>query len=145
MSGGKSESEELQEIASLLNMTKEHVREMTGISKDMISLDAQTSASGMDSNSVSDFIEDDRYPSPVESTINNAMKSDINRVLDTLKPNEANVLRLRFGLNGSKPMSLKEVGETYNLTKERIRQIEKHALTRMRHPRRLRELEAYVA
>jgi RNA polymerase primary sigma factor len=73
------------------------------------------------------------------------MKSDISNVLDTLKPNEAKVLRLRYGLNGNKPMSLKEVGDVCNLTKERIRQIEKRALVRMQHPARISRLEAYVA
>ena len=73
------------------------------------------------------------------------MSSDINKVLDTLKPNEAKVIRMRYGLNGRKPMSLKEVGDECNLTKERIRQIEKHAIARMQHPARMRRLEAYVA
>ena len=145
LSGNKSESEEFEEIAALLNMKKSHVREMVNISRDMLSLDARISQNDGDSSSVSDYIEDERYPSPVETTINHAMQSDIEKVLSTLRPSEANVLRLRFGLNGYRPMSLKEVGDSCNLTKERIRQIEKHALHRMRHPRRLRELEAYVA
>ena len=72
-------------------------------------------------------------------------KEEINNVLHTLKPNEENVLRLRFGLNGEKPMSLKEVGDVCNLTKEHIRQIEKHAILRMQHVTRARRLESYVS
>ena len=92
-----------------------------------------------------DFVEDTRYLSPDEEAVKNSMKDDLNKVLDTLKPNEARVLRLRYGLNGEKPMSLKEVGDICNLTKERIRQIEKHAIIRMQQPAKLERLEAYVA
>ena len=73
------------------------------------------------------------------------MKNDINNIVDSLKPNEARVIRMRYGLNGYKPMSLKEVGEICDLTKERIRQIEKNAIVRLQHPTRSRKLEAYVA
>ena len=111
----------------------------------MISLDAQVASSDNDRTSVSDFIEDERYDNPDEEAVSNAMKRDIGDVLNTLKPNEAKVLSLRYGLNGTRPMSLKEVGDTCNLTKERIRQIEKHAIVRMRHPRRMQRLEAYIA
>ena len=145
MAGDKTEEQEFAEVARMLKMDKQHVREMVNISRDMISLDAQIASSDNDRTSVSDFIEDDRYDNPDEEAISNAMKRDIGDVLNTLKPNEAKVLSLRYGLNGTRPMSLKEVGDTCNLTKERIRQIEKHAIVRMRHPRRMQRLEAYIA
>ena len=145
MAGDKTEEQEFTEVARMLKMDKQHVREMVNISRDMISLDAQVASSDNDRTSVSDFIEDERYDNPDEEAISNAMKRDIGKVLNTLKPNEAKVLSLRYGLNGTRPMSLKEVGDTCNLTKERIRQIEKHAIVRMRHPRRMQRLEAYIA
>ena len=145
MTGDKTEEQEFAEVARMLKMDKQHVREMVNISRDMVSLDAQVASSDNDRTSVSDFIEDERYDNPDEEAISNAMKSDIGKVLNTLKPNEAKVLSLRYGLNGTRPMSLKEVGDTCNLTKERIRQIEKHAIVRMRHPRRMQRLEAYIA
>ncbi len=145
MTGDKTEEQEFAEVARMLKMDKQHVREMVNISRDMISLDAQIASSDNDRTSVSDFIEDERYDNPDEEAISNAMKRDIGDVLNTLKPNEAKVLSLRYGLNGTRPMSLKEVGDTCNLTKERIRQIEKHAIVRMRHPRRMQRLEAYIA
>ena len=145
MTGDKTEEQEFAEVARMLKMDKQHVREMVNISRDMISLDAQVASSDNDRTSVSDFIEDERYDNPDEEAISNAMKRDIGDVLNTLKPNEAKVLSLRYGLNGTRPMSLNEVGDTCNLTKERIRQIEKHAIVRMRHPRRMQRLEAYIA
>ena len=145
MAGDKTVAQEFAEVARMLKMDKQHVREMVNISRDMISLDAQVASSDNDRTSVSDFIEDERYDNPDEEAISNAMKRDIGKVLNTLKPNEAKVLSLRYGLNGTRPMSLKEVGDTCNLTKERIRQIEKHAIVRMRHPRRMQRLEAYIA
>ena len=145
MTGDKTEEQEFAEVARMLKMDRQHVREMVNISRDMISLDAQVASSDNDRTSVSDFIEDERYDNPDEKAISNAMKRDIGDVLNTLKPNEAKVLSLRYGLNGARPMSLKEVGDTCNLTKERIRQIEKHAIVRMRHPRRMQRLEAYIA
>ena len=145
LSGNKTEEQEFTEVAKMLNMSLSHVREMVNISRDMFSLDAEVGNSDHDRTSLGDFVEDTATPQPDEKILAEAMSNDIAAVLDTLKPNEAKVLRLRFGLNGAKPMSLKEVGDICNLTKERIRQIEKHAITRMQHPTRLRRLEAYVA
>ncbi len=146
VAGNKSEEQEISEIGEMLGMESAHVREMINLSKELISLDAQAASSnGSKASSVGDFIEDTVYESPDEYAMKEAMKSDIDTVLRTLKPNEAKVLRLRYGLNGGKPMSLKEVGDACNLTKERIRQIEKRALVRMQHPSRTARLESYVA
>ena len=141
----KTESQEIAEIAQALGMTDQHVREMIAISREMVSLDAPVTSAEGASATLGDFVEDENYKQPEEATITEAMKDDIDSVLDTLKPNEAKVLRLRYGLSDGKPMSLKEVGEACSLTKERIRQIEKRALVRMQHPSRMSRLEAYVA
>jgi RNA polymerase primary sigma factor len=141
----KTESQEIAEIAQALGMTDQHVREMIAISREMVSLDAPVTSAEGASATLGDFVEDENYKQPEEATITEAMKDDIDSVLETLKPNEAKVLRLRYGLSDGKPMSLKEVGEACSLTKETIRQIEKRALVRMQHPSRMSRLEAYVA
>ena len=143
--GNKSEQQEYEEIGAMLNMDASHVREMVQISRDMISLDAEVNNSEKDHTLVADFQEDELYGRPDDKAIESAMNDDIDAVLETLRPNEASVIRMRYGLNGEKPMSLKEVGDVCNLTKERIRQIEKHAIVRLQHPTRARRLEAYVA
>ena len=141
----KNEDSEFREIGKMLGMSPSHVRELVNLGRDMISLDARIAGDDTGRNTVADFIEDTYYASPDYQAINNSMKDDIDSVLNTLKPKEAKVLRLRYGLDGSKPMSLKEVGDVCHLTKERIRQIEKRAIVRMQHPVRMNRLEAYVA
>ncbi|MBQ6780560.1 MAG: sigma-70 family RNA polymerase sigma factor [Treponema sp.] len=142
---GKTEEEEISEVAEMLNMDAAHVRDMLNINREMVSLDAQVRGSDSDSASVGDFVEDERYANPYEEVLTKTMREDIGEVLDTLRPSEAKVIRLRYGLDGSRPMSLKEVGDECQLTKERIRQIEKRAIVRMQHPRRLRKLEPYIS
>ncbi len=142
---GKTEEEEISEVAEMLNMDASHVRDMLNINREMVSLDAQVRGGDNENASVGDFMEDERYASPYEEILAKTMHDDINEVLGSLRPNEARVIRLRYGLDGSRPMSLKEVGDVCQLTKERIRQIEKRAIVRMQHPRRMRKLEAYVA
>ena len=145
VAGRKSEEQEIREIADMLNMDANHVREMLAISQDMLSLDSPVHAVDDGSADVGDMLEDKRYSAPDAVMISNAMRSDIEDAMSSLKPNEKRVLRLRYGFDGGKPLSLKEVGDICKLTKERIRQIEKHAIGRMQHPRRLRRLEAYIA
>ena len=141
----KSEQQEFEEIAAMLNMDAGHVRDMVNISRDIVSLDAEINDGGDGHTKLAVFYEDESYERPEEKAITEAMHDDINKVVDTLRPNEAKVIRMRYGLNGLKPMSLKEVGQECDLTKERIRQIEKHAIVRLQHPTRARKLEAYVA
>ncbi len=145
VAGNKSEQQEFEEIGSLLGMDTSYVREMVNISRDMVSLDADINNSESEHTSVADFCEDEMYAKPEEIAVENAMKEDIDGVLKTLRPNEEKVIRMRYGLNGLEPMSLQEVGKECELTKERIRQIEKHALVRLQHPTRRRLLESYVA
>jgi RNA polymerase primary sigma factor len=140
-----TEEEEIKEIAAMLNMSEVHVRDMINIAKDMVSLDTAVRPNDSESSSVGDFIEDTMYTRPEDATINQAMKDDIAKVMETLTEKEAEVLRYRFGLEGHKSMSLKEVGDVFNLTKERIRQIEKKAIKRLQHPTRAKRLSSYIA
>lgn len=145
VSGNKTEEEEITEVAEMLHMNTTHVREMLNISRDMVSLDAAVRPSDSDSASVGEFLEATQYDDPAEQAISTSMKEDIQDVLGTLTDKEAEVLKYRFGLDGNDSMSLKEVGDVFNLTKERIRQIEKKAIRRLQHPTRMSRLEAYVA
>ena len=140
-----TEEEELEQVALMLNMTPVHVQEMMMISKDVFSLDSKVGGDDNDSNSLGEMLEDTTSVSPEENAIENDMKEQIDNVLSTLTEKEAEILRYRFGLNGKKAMSLKEVGEVFNLTKERIRQIEKKAIKRLQHPTRCKKLEAFIA
>ena len=145
INGTLSETEEVEQIAQMVNMPESKVRELLAISNDMVSLDAKVSSKDSDNSVVSDYFEDETYERPEEATVNKALKNDMDKLLDTLKPNEAKVLRLRYGLNGLKPMSLQEIGEECNLTKERVRQIEKKAIFRLQNPTRMKKLDGYLA
>jgi RNA polymerase primary sigma factor len=142
VAGNSNERREIEEVAKLAGMTEEHVQEMLAISREMVSLDAARSD---DKNAamVGDFVVDDRNATPDNALLHKMMRDDIDDVLETLSKKEALVLRFRYGLTGFKPMSLKEVGEEFNLTKERIRQIEKKALKRLQHPYRIAKLQGY--
>ena len=139
-----SEEQELTEVANMLSMDVQHVREMVLISKEMASLDAEVSGKGNGNVSLGELLEDTNSPQPEEIAMNEELKSEVNNILDTLKPNESKVIKMRYGIGIEKPMSLKEVGDVCNLTKERIRQIENGALARMRHPVRANRLKVFV-
>lgn len=143
--GNKSEEQEIEAVARMLGMEKNHVREMLNISREMVSLDAQIEGDEGDGGTVGDFVKDEKYSNVDEKVMNESLQDELNKALGTLKPAEEKVLRLRYGLGGNKPMSLAQVGEHCNLTKERIRQIEKTAIVRMQHPVRARKLESFVA
>ncbi len=142
--GSYSEEEEIEKISEMLNMEKSHVREMINITRDMVSLDLPV-FDERDSSTLGDFVEDSTYQLPENYVINENLKCEIDKVLDTLSEKEADVIRYRFGLNGLSPKSLKEIGEIYSLTKERIRQIEKKAIKRLQHSSRKAHLEPFVA
>jgi RNA polymerase primary sigma factor len=134
----------IKEIARMLDMEAGHVSNLLSISRDFISLDNPVYAE-KDSSILGDFIEDESYRTPEEHVENRALCDDIEAVLGTLNKKEADIIRFRFGLGDTTPMSLKEIGDRFNLTKERIRQIEKKALKRLQHPSRKSLLESYVA
>jgi RNA polymerase primary sigma factor len=90
------------------------------------------------------FVEDQLTPSPMQSTYARLLSEKVEAVLDTLPPREARILRMRFGLDDGRSYTLEEVGQKFGLTRERIRQIESKALSRLRHPRRARQLKDYL-
>lgn len=145
VSNNRTEEQEIKDIAEMLNMDASHVRDLLNISREMISLDGAVNHGDSDSSSFGDFVSDSLYEDPEEHVMQSSMKEDIDAVLSTLTDKEAEVLRCRFGLNGKESMSLKEIGDVFSLTKERIRQIEKKAILRLQHPSRMNRLEAYVA
>lgn len=134
---------ETKDIARFLDMDKEHVESLLNISRELVSLETPV-FSEKDSTRLGEFVEDSDYVAPDEVIIDKSLKEEINQVLKSLTEKEAEILQYRFGLNGKIPLSLKEVGDKFRLTKERIRQIEKKAIRRLRHPNRSQYLEAYV-
>lgn len=142
--GGISGDAEINEIARLLDMDASHVSDLVNISRELVSLESPVYTE-KDSSTLGDFVEDGTYKSPDDAAIEASLREDIDMVLRTLSEKESEIIRYRFGLSGAAPMSLKEIGDRFNLTKERIRQIEKKALKRLQHPSRRQYLESYVA
>ena len=145
ISGNRSEEEEIMEIAETLEMDSMHVREMLNLNREMLSLDAPLGNGGESRCLFGDFVEDERYGKVEDQVMEESMKDEIQVVLKSLKPVEEQVIRMRYGLDGQAPKSLKEVGEIVGLTKERIRQIEKGAIAKMQQPSRRARLESFVA
>jgi RNA polymerase primary sigma factor len=134
--------EEIMEIAKYLNMEKNHVKHLLYISRDMLSL--ENSVSKDHKSKLKDFIEDSKFKSPYQKLEQKTMKSDIDKLLNTLNKEEAEIIRCHYGLD-CKAMTLKEIGEKYNLSKERVRQIEAKAISRLRNPVRGEKLQMYIA
>jgi len=141
---GSSEDAEIREVASYLNMDPEHVADIIAVSRDLVSLDSPV-YDERNASVVGDFIENEAYQSPENYASELNLKDDINKVLSSLSIKERQVVEYRFGINGRRPMSLKEIGDRMHLTKERIRQIEKAALKKISVPEVMERLEAYVA
>jgi RNA polymerase primary sigma factor len=130
------------EAAERLELPVEKVRSILKIAQSPISLETPI---GEDQNAhLGDFIEDKEVTSPSEAAGFVLLQEKISKVLGTLKDREAEILRLRFGLNDGQPQTLEEVGNVYKVTRERVRQIEAKALRKLRHPSRSRELEGYL-
>lgn len=142
--GSRGEVAEIKKIAQTLNMDQDHVADLINISRELISLETPVYAE-KDSSILGDFVEDEGYTAPDTQMIEKALKADINETLGTLTDKESEIVQYRFGLNGRSPLSLKEIGDRYHLTKERIRQIEKKALKRLQHPNRRGKLQSYIA
>ena len=135
---------EIREIAEMLNMDRDLVTELVNISRDIVSLDLPLQT-GNDTSVLADFIEDPKTCPPHKSVMIGAIERDIESVLQTLNEKEADIIRHRYGLGKRNPMSLREIGDHLNLTKERIRQIEKKAVARLKHPTRMNKLQGYIA
>ena len=130
------------EIAKELNMDEERVREIQKIAQDPVSL--ETPIGEEEDSHLGDFIEDDRAQTPSDSVEYTMLKEQLLSVLDTLTPREEKVLRLRYGIDDGKPRTLEEVGKEFNVTRERIRQIEAKALRKLRHPSRNKKLKDFL-
>ena len=130
-----------EEIAEYLGCPEEKVREIQKIAQDPVSL--ETPIGEEEDSHLGDFIEDDRALSPSDVAESNMLKEQLIQVLNTLTPREEKVLRLRYGLDDSHPRTLEEVGKEFNVTRERIRQIEAKALRKLRHPNRLKKLKDF--
>jgi RNA polymerase primary sigma factor len=131
-----------EELANELGMTAERIREIYKIAQHPISLQAEVGDSG--ESQFGDFLEDTGVESPAEATGYSILKDKMNEVLTTLSDRERTVLIQRFGLLDGKPKTLEEVGMAFNVTRERIRQIEAKALRKMRHPTRSKQLKAFL-
>lgn len=129
------------EIAREMGQPEEKVREIMKIALDPVSLETPI---GEEDSHLGDFIPDDDIPAPVEATSHIMLKEQLSEVLETLTPREAMVLRLRFGLVDGRQRTLEEVGREFNVTRERIRQIESKALRKLRHPSRSKRLKDFL-
>jgi len=130
-----------QELADAMNLPIEKVREILKVSADPISLD--TPIGEEDDSHLGDFIRDDTVMGPEDAASYSILKDQITRLLDTLTDREQRVLVLRFGLKDGRSRTLEEVGKEFNVTRERIRQIEAKALRKLRHPSRAKMLKGY--
>ena len=139
----ETEEPTAEQIGELAGFDADHVENLLAISRDLVSLDAPLFGDG-NTSSVADFIEDGAQ-SPEEALMDSALKDDVRRLLSTLSKREREIIELRYGLEGQIPMSLKEIGELYNLTKERIRQIETRALDRLKESEYTRYVDSYIA
>ena len=130
------------EIGEILEIDGERVREIFKIAQEVTSLEAPV---GEDKESfLGDFIPDESQLSPVDQASKQLLKNHLDEVLATLSDREAKVLKLRFGLEGNKQMTLEEVGKVFGVTRERIRQIEAKALRKLKHPSRRKKLQDYL-
>ena len=131
-----------EEIAADMEISVDKVLEIQKIAQDPVSL--ETPIGEEDDSHLGDFIQDDDSPSPQDAASYTMLKEQLEDVMRTLTPREAKVLRLRFGLDDGKARTLEEVGKQFNVTRERIRQIEAKALRKLRHPSRSKKLKEYI-
>ena len=131
-----------EELAAEMQMPEEKVREIMKIAQEPVSL--ETPIGEEEDSHLGDFIPDDDIPAPAEAAAFTLLKEQLIEVLDTLTDREEKVLRLRFGLDDGRARTLEEVGKEFNVTRERIRQIEAKALRKLRHPSRSKKLKDYL-
>ena len=131
------------ELAHELDITEERVRELIDLSRDLVSLDQTVGAD--DDASLGDFIADERSSSAAETVVEGGlMRAQLQDVLGTLDAREAAVVRMRYGLDGGQPKTLDEIGRAFKLSRERIRQIERETMAKLRHPSRSQVLRDYL-
>ena len=130
------------EIAELMGMSVDKVREIMKVAQEPVSL--ETPIGEEEDSHLGDFIPDEDAPAPAEAASHTLLREQLGDVLKTLTPREEKVLRLRFGLDDGRPRTLEEVGKEFNVTRERIRQIEAKALRKLRHPSRSKKLKDFL-
>ena len=130
------------EIAERLETTEDKIREILKIAQDPVSL--ETPVGEEEDSHLGDFVEDNETPTPSETASYSLLREQLQAVLLTLSPREAEVIRLRYGLYNGRPLTLEEVGQRFNITRERIRQIEAKALRKLRYPLRSKQLRDYL-
>ena len=130
------------EIAAELDMSVDKVREIMRVAQEPVSL--ETPIGEEEDSHLGDFIPDDDAPAPADAASHTLLREQLMEVLDTLTPREEKVLRLRFGLEDGRSRTLEEVGKEFNVTRERIRQIEAKALRKLRHPSRSKKLKDFL-
>ncbi|MBQ8276052.1 MAG: RNA polymerase sigma factor RpoD [Clostridia bacterium] len=131
-----------EEIGEKMGMSADKVREIMKVAQDPVSL--ETPIGEEEDSHLGDFIPDDDSPAPAEAASYTLLREQLNEVLHTLTPREEHVLKLRFGLEDGRSRTLEEVGKEFNITRERIRQIEAKALRKLRHPSRSKRLRDYL-
>lgn len=131
-----------EEIAEKMELPLEKVRKVLRIAKDPISL--ETPIGDEEGSHVGDFVEDKSAVSPTDAVISLSLSDQTRRVLRSLSPREEKVLRMRFGIGEKSDHTLEEVGQDFEVTRERIRQIEAKALKKLKHPSRTRQLKGFV-
>ena len=131
-----------EEIAKEMEIGVDRVREIMKIAQEPVSL--ETPIGEEEDSHLGDFIEDVDSPAPAEAASYTLLREQLNEVLHTLTPREEQVLKLRFGLDDGRTRTLEEVGKVFNITRERIRQIEAKALRKLRHPSRSKRLKDYL-
>jgi RNA polymerase primary sigma factor len=144
LAGSSSNETEIRELAQLLSMDEGHIEDILAISRETLSLEKSVDA-GRNASPLGNFVVDNRYDTPDQIMFNKSLKHDIDEVLGTLSKKEAEIIRYRFGLGQREPMNFQELGDYFDLSKERIRQIEEKALRLLQQPSRKSRLEAYVA
>ena len=131
-----------EEIAREMGISEDRVREIQKIAQDPVSL--ETPIGEEEDSHLGDFIEDEGSATPSDAVATTILKEQLLGVLDTLTPREEKVLRLRYGIDDGRPRTLEEVGKEFNVTRERIRQIEAKALRKLRHPSRSKRLKDFL-
>ena len=131
-----------EEVAQKLRLSPEKVEEILKIAQDPVSL--ETPVGEEDDSHLGDFIQDNEASEPLEATASNLLREQLEKAMASLTPREEKVLRLRFGFEDGKPHTLEEVGKKFNVTRERVRQIESKALRRLRHPSKSKALRDFV-
>ena len=136
---------EIPEIAALLNMSTEKTAELMHMGQNIISLDDSAFRNEDIDVTMKDCIEDNVSESPIDHAMNCALKDDLDKALDDLEKRDADIIRCHYGLGDTGKMTLKEIGERYNLTRERVRQIETRALRQLKHSSASKSLQNYTA